>query len=186
MIPFWFLLWKLVLLSIFPGLSLFLFYFCVSAFITAKDETSTTVGAILYRVVLFAALLVLFSASGTFYYSKAGVDWKEKLLESYSEYSKSTKEEIRKESIVAPTKVMLPREIHQFYLVEFNPPKHVYVSIEHVNSGVSYNHLYVSKHCSTTPVTHDTYNVVVQPYYMSDNPKEIKWEFPNLYQEFCN
>lgn len=41
------------------------------------------------------------------------------------------------------------REYRQYRLLELNPPKHVYITVEDIKTGYVWNHLYVSKHCNS-------------------------------------
>lgn len=82
--------------------------------------------------------------------------------------------------------VLVGTEIRRFILVSANPPKHFYVTLKDLQTGDTYERLYVSKHCNNYRPDQIglEYNVQVQDFR---DPKSgaITHRFPNLYQEFC-
>lgn len=82
-------------------------------------------------------------------------------------------------------KVIDKETIERFTLVEFDPPKHVYISLKHNKTGSVYNKLYVSKHCGTYPKLHDEYNVRVVEYHYKHDPSTKYWDFKELSYTFC-
>ena len=78
-----------------------------------------------------------------------------------------------------------PPKIERFILAEFNPPKHVYVTLKHSNTGQLYEGQYVSKHCNNRPEIGAEYNIVSRPYYYEDDPTRKFINFQNLYEVFC-
>ena len=104
------------------------------------------------------------------------------LFKSYTEY----REESIRDNKIRAEPVFLGTKVERFVLSEFNPPKHVYVTLKHVNSGVIYGPLYVSKHCNNRPVLHAEYNIQVSEYRDAYDPQKITWRFNNLSVEFCS
>ena len=86
---------------------------------------------------------------------------------------------------VERTKVLDDVVVERFTLVEFDPPKHVYVSLKHKNSGATYSKLYVSKHCGTYPKLNEEYNVKIQKWHYANDPDVKYWDFQNMSNTFC-
>ena len=80
-----------------------------------------------------------------------------------------------------------PVQIERFFLKSYHPPKHFYVTIEHLASGKIYENQYVSKHCNN--ISKDSlgteFNIQTQVWYYEDAPLNKYVKFNNLYQVFC-
>lgn len=76
--------------------------------------------------------------------------------------------------------------IQRFTLVDYRPPKHVYVTLKSVDSGNVYENEYVSKHCS---ISKDSigkeYNIRVEYFHYSDDANKHFIRFHNLSGVFC-
>lgn len=82
-------------------------------------------------------------------------------------------------------KHVMPEKIERFILVSVNPPKHMYVTLKHVNTGTVYERQYVAKHCSGTNKLGDEYNIRTREFYYENKPNERFIEFVNLNSVFC-
>lgn len=93
----------------------------------------------------------------------------------------------RLSAAVTPTRTELSTEIRRFELVDWNPPKHFYVTLKDVKTGVLHENVYVSKHCAAaSQLKHgDQLNLQVRYYTLSNRPDERLSEFSNLYTAFC-
>lgn len=78
-------------------------------------------------------------------------------------------------------------EIQRYMLVDWNPPKHFYVTLKNMKTGYVAENVYVSKHCNnSSSLTRNTeYNLQVQTYTMSNQPGVVFYEFKDLYSAFC-
>ncbi len=86
-----------------------------------------------------------------------------------------------------PSIIQQGNELRRYKLLAMNPPKHFYVTLQDVNTGVISPSVYVSKHCNNykTNVIGDEYNISVKWYVMSDAPQVVKYSFTNLSGVFC-
>lgn len=178
----WFVTWKLVLVSlavVYLGLLIFLSGVTIALW---YENDKKIVGPLL-SFWFFVLFMISLSAGGNFFASQNGEDYINKLKQTYREYIKQLEEEDKKSD--ANVKIYLPTKVERFFLAEFDPPKHVYVTLKHEKTGQLFERLYVSKHCSTRPEVHQLYNVVVTPYHTKADPT-IRWEFNNLSREFCS
>lgn len=148
-----------------------------------KSEVETVfgkVGLTFVAVVIFFGFLSFVAALNQ---EGAGAKLWSVLTRTYTEQMSISDEDAiknkRKEKVRHQTEVM------RFILVEFNPPKHVYVTLEHIPSGTTYGPLFVSKHCGTHPQVHQEYNVQVTPFHYDNDTTKVFYEFNNLKSEFC-
>lgn len=88
---------------------------------------------------------------------------------------------------VAPTRINVAESIERFELIDWNPPKHFYVTFKNVKTGAVHEHTYVSKYCNSHNELKrgEQFNIVVKTYAMSNDPAKIITEFQNLYGVFC-
>lgn len=77
-------------------------------------------------------------------------------------------------------------EIRQYLLVDYRPPKHVYVTLKDTKTNQVYNDMYVSKHCSFGVKTGDKVNVQVEIWHYKDDPDNKYLNFINLYSVVCS
>jgi hypothetical protein len=86
-----------------------------------------------------------------------------------------------------PERTELGSEVRRFELVDWNPPKHFYVTLEDAQTGYRHENQYVSKHCNmaNTLKRGDQYNLRVRYFSLSNKPGERFMEFTNLYNELC-
>jgi len=101
-------------------------------------------------------------------------------MSPFSEYRDKTLEK-------APTVTELGTEIRRYKLLSWNPPKHFYVDIQDVETGVVTSNVYVSKHCNKHGELQrmQEYNIVLRKYKTSVEPDKIQYSFTNLYSVFC-
>ena len=88
---------------------------------------------------------------------------------------------------VERVKVVTENTIEPYIFVSQTTPKHYYVTIKHVKTGMVYERQYVSKHCNSysdnKPGT--VYNLKVQTWHYEDAPGVEYIVFTDLYNEFC-
>lgn len=77
-------------------------------------------------------------------------------------------------------------EIRQYLLVDYRPPKHVYVTLKDTKTNQVYNDMYVSKHCSFGVKAGDKMNVQVEIWHYKDDPDNKYLNFINLYSVVCS
>lgn len=78
-------------------------------------------------------------------------------------------------------------ESRNFQLAGVRPPKHFYVDLKDVETGVTDVQVYVSKHCNSwkqTAVVGKMYRIVVETY-RDDRDNTLKVKYNNLYNVFC-
>lgn len=75
-------------------------------------------------------------------------------------------------------------EVRQYKLLDITNPKHVYVTLEDVNSEYTYRQ-YVSKHCGVKNSVGDRFNIEVTVYHMSNDEDKKFIKFHNLERVFC-
>lgn len=176
---------KLAVLSVYVSL-VFVFVFFVGALIEINGRKSNVetvfgkLGLTFVAVVIFFGVLAFAAAinqkgAGTYLWSV--------LTRTYTEQVRINDEDAiqnkRKEKVRHQTEVM------RFMLVEFDPPKHAYVTLKHIPSGTIYGPLSVGKHCGTHPQVHQEYNVQVTPFHYDNDTTKVFYEFNNLKSEFC-
>lgn len=83
-------------------------------------------------------------------------------------------------------KVSDSTEIRQYILVDYRPPKHVYVTLKDTNTNRVYADLYVSKHCTFGVKAGDKINVQVELWHYQDDPDNKYLNFTNLYSVVCS
>jgi hypothetical protein len=113
--------------------------------------------------------------------------WQSPLIETLSEGVTSYSEFKKARGTEKPYAIEHGIEIRRFYLVKYSPPKHFYVTLKDVETGVVSSDLYVSKHCNRANENKpgDQFNIGVRKYAMSDQPDKILYQFQNLYSAFC-
>lgn len=81
----------------------------------------------------------------------------------------------------------LPQQLRRYELLGWNPPKHFYVTLKDVSTHQVFASVYVSKHCNASGQLRkgDEFNIVVQPYTLSNAPYVVHLEFLGLYAAFC-
>lgn len=86
-----------------------------------------------------------------------------------------------------PVQENVRTELRRYFLVDWNPPKHFYVTLKDVKTGQLYEGKYVSKHCNNHHQLKrgEEYNIQVTTYNWSNRPDERVMEFNNLYDSFC-
>lgn len=102
-----------------------------------------------------------------------------RIIQSWTEYTtERSKPEV--------TKVVIGSELRQYILVDYNPPKHFYVTLKDAQTGQVYEHTYVSKHCNAHRDNKkgDTYNIQVERWHWSNSDAEYI-SFQNLVSVFC-
>lgn len=84
-------------------------------------------------------------------------------------------------------KIEEPVRIERFTLVEFDPPKHAYVTLKHEKSGMIYEHQYVAKHCTDLKPQYlgKSFNIEVQDWHYKDDPSKRFMTFVSLSKTFC-
>lgn len=104
----------------------------------------------------------------------------EMLRESFDEFKV-------KQGQLNPERINQVDQIRRFELIDWNPPKHFYVTFKDVETGYVYEHQYVSKHCNMHRELRrgEQFNMQVQIYAWSNNPSSNLIEFKNLYEVFC-
>jgi hypothetical protein len=91
--------------------------------------------------------------------------------------------------LISPGQQSLPiqvvnTELRRYKLLDMNPPKHFYVTLEDVQTKQVYERTYVSKHCNSYANNKlgDEYNISVTTYKQGDR---VWLQFNNLPGEFC-
>lgn len=77
-------------------------------------------------------------------------------------------------------------EIRRYKLADFDPPKHVYVTIRDVKTDQLYESQYVSKHCSFGIKRGEEVNIKVTVWHYDTDPTTQFLSFNDLYSVFCN
>jgi len=87
-----------------------------------------------------------------------------------------------------PVITELGTELRRYRLDSWNPPKHFYVTITDLKTGVTSERVYVSKHCNSASslVRGTEYNLVLRKYQTSNEPGVVKYDFTGLYEAFCS
>ena len=108
-------------------------------------------------------------------------DLNRNFLQSYEEYQQRDAEQ-------NPVRTNVRVDLHRIRLDGWNPPKHFYVNFKDLDSGIDYEHVYVSKHCNSAGQLKqgDEFNVQIQVYTVSNQPDKEFREFVNLYGVFCS
>jgi hypothetical protein len=79
-------------------------------------------------------------------------------------------------------------QLDRYVLVQYTPPKHVYVALRHERTGALIENQYVAKHCSN--VSKDDLNkpftLKTQVWYYDNEPEKRFVKFLNLSEAFCN
>lgn len=103
------------------------------------------------------------------------------LFQGYDKYKEKKVEE------EPPLRTDGPIEIQRYMLVDWNPPKHFYVTLKNMKTGHVVENAYVSKHCnnSSSLQRNVEYNLQVQTYTLSNKPGIVFYEFKDLYSAFC-
>lgn len=77
-------------------------------------------------------------------------------------------------------------EIRRYKLADFDPPKHVYVTIRDVKTDQLYESQYVSKHCSFGIKRGEEVNIKVTVWHYDTDPTTQFLSFNDLYSVFCS
>jgi hypothetical protein len=108
-------------------------------------------------------------------------DGLEYVLQSWNEYKQVKVQEAPARRTDGPV------EVQRYMLVDWNPPKHFYVTLKNMKTGFVAENVYVSKHCNAASSLQRNveYNLQVQSYTLSNRPGMVFYEFKDLYSAFC-
>ncbi len=77
-------------------------------------------------------------------------------------------------------------EIRQYILVDYRPPKHVYVTLKDTKTNQVYTDMYVSKHCTFGVKPGDQMNIQVEIWHYKNDPDNKYLTFNNLPSVVCS
>ena len=86
----------------------------------------------------------------------------------------------------ARERVSTGTEIRQYILVNYRPPKHVYVTIKDTATDQVYTDVYVSKHCTFGVKAGDKLNIQIEKWHYKDDPATKYINFTDLYSAICS
>lgn len=76
--------------------------------------------------------------------------------------------------------------VERFIVAEINPPKHMYVTVKHIDTNMSYENLYIAKHCNNLSLkVGDKVNLIIHEKWDEKTPESKTWIFDNLRESFC-
>lgn len=89
-------------------------------------------------------------------------------------------------SCCAPQQKNVTYVVKQYKLVSFDPPKHFYVTLQDVETGVIYHDIHVSKHCNNSDnLKIGTVYSLKRLHWIQDGRDIYDFDDNELYQKFC-
>lgn len=93
---------------------------------------------------------------------------------------------VAQENKHTPERITDRVEVRRYKLADFDPPKHVYVTIRDVKTDQLYESQYVSKHCSFGIKRGEEVNIKVTVWHYDTDPTTQFLSFNDLYSVFCS